>query len=104
MLRQYLLALVIAATVPGLALAAQQSAAAQTQSPAPPVAITPAIPNANGSAQPEPQRSQPPLAQQLSRSNGTIRPPAVDPGMDKMPPATRSTMPVLKPPPAVQSK
>ena len=103
MFRQYLLAVVITTMVPGMALAAQQSAA-PNQSSAPRVAITPAIPNSNGSAQPGRQSGQPSLAQQLSRSNGTIRPPAVDPGMDKLPPATNSTMPVLKPSPNVQSK
>jgi hypothetical protein len=34
----------------------------------------------------------------LSRSNGTITPPNVDPGMETRPPAMGGTMPVLKPP------
>jgi hypothetical protein len=45
------------------------------------------------------------LAQTLSRTNGTITPPAVDRGMAKTPPpSTQGNMPVLHPPANVQSK
>ena len=45
------------------------------------------------------------LAQTLSRTNGTITPPQVDRGMAKSPPSnTQGHMPVLHPPPNVQSK
>ncbi len=88
---------------PGMALAAQQSAA-PNQSPAPPFSISPEAPTSNGSAQLGHESAKQSLDQRLSQSNGTIQPPAVDPGMDKLPPATGTTMPVLKPSPRVQSK
>jgi hypothetical protein len=45
------------------------------------------------------------LAQTLSRTNGTITPPQVDRGMAKPPPSNaQGNMPVLHPPPNVQSK
>ena len=37
------------------------------------------------------------LSSSLAQSNGTLRPPAVDPGMQKTP-AERGTMPVIRPP------
>ena len=99
MFKQLAFAVCAVVMAPCMALAAQQSVA-PNQSPVPASpSINPAAPTSNGSA----QSAKPSLAQRLSQSNGTIRPPAVDPGMDKLPPAT-GTMPVLKPPPNVQSK
>lgn len=63
---------------------------------APGSTISPEKPQASRSAN---------LAQSLSRTNGTITPPQVDQGMAKTPPPnTRGNMPVLHPPPNVQSK
>ena len=99
MFKQLAFAVCVAVMAPCMALAAQQSVT-PNQSPVPASPpMNPAAPTSNGSA----QSAKPSLAQRLSQSNGTIRPPAVDPGMDKLPPAT-GTMPVLKPPPNVQSK
>lgn len=103
MLKQFVFAACVVVMTPGVALAAQQSAA-PNQAPAPPFSIDPAAPNSNGSAQPGRESAKQSLAKRLSQSNGTIQPPAVDPGMDKLPPATGARMPVLRPPPNVQSK
>ena len=103
MLKQFAFAACIVVMTPGLALAAQQSAA-PSQAQAPPFSIHRAAPNSNGPAQLGGQSARQSLGQRLSQSNGTIQPPAVDPGMDKLPPAAGMSMPVLKPPPNVQSK
>jgi hypothetical protein len=100
MFKQLAFAVCVVVMAPCMALAAQQSVAPnQSPVPAPPSSLNSAAPTSNGSA----QSAKPSLAQRLSQSNGTIRPPPVDPGMDKLPPAT-GTMPVLKPPSNVQSK
>jgi hypothetical protein len=103
MLKQLAFAAGVAVMAPCMALAAQQSAA-PSQSPAPPSSINPQAPNSNSPAQLGGESGKQSLAQRLSQSNGTIQPPAVDPGMDKLPPANGTSMPVLKPPPNVQSK
>jgi hypothetical protein len=103
MLKEIAFAACVVAMTPSMGLAAQQSAA-PNQSPAPPFSTNPGAPTSNGSAQLGRQGAQQSLGQRLSQSNGTIQPPAVDPGMDKLPPATSPSMPVLKPPPNVQSK
>lgn len=96
------LAATAAAPMPSPGQTPGQSAA-PTQSPAPPFSIAPATPKSNGSAQLGKQDADQSLAARLSQSNGTIHPPPVDPGMTKVPPQT-GTMPVVKPPPNVQSK
>jgi len=101
MLKQFAFAACVVVMTPGVALAAQQSAA-PSRAQAPPFSINPAAPNGSGQLGGEGARQS--LGQRLSQSNGTIQPPAVDPGMDKLPPAAGTTMPVLKPPPNVQSK
>jgi len=103
MFKQLAFAASVAVMAPCMALAAQQSAT-PNQSPAPPLSINPEASTLNGSAQLGHKSAKQSLAQRLSQSNGTIQPLAVDPGMDKLPPATGTTMPVLKPPPNVQSK
>jgi hypothetical protein len=96
MFKQLAFAAGMAVMAPCLALAAQPS-----QAPA--ASINPQAPS-GGSPQLGHESSKQSLAQRLSQSNGTIQPPAVDPGMDKLPPAAGTAMPVLKPPPNVQSK
>ena len=96
-----LAAILLACSIaPLAALAAQDQAA---QSAAPGVAISPDRPKSSQSAGQADQDAT--LAQKLSRTNGTIKPPAVDPGMTKAPPPdTRGTMPILRPPATTQSK
>jgi hypothetical protein len=101
MFKMLTLAAGLAVATSALALAAQ--GAAPNQSPAPPFSINPAAPKSDQSALSGKNDRDKSLAQSLSESNGTIRPPPVDPGMSKVPPQT-GTMPVLKPPPQVQSK
>jgi hypothetical protein len=38
------------------------------------------------------------MSDKLSKSNGTLKPPDVDPGMAAKPPSTASDMPVIPPP------
>ncbi|HSU04488.1 MAG TPA: hypothetical protein VLI93_02860 [Acetobacteraceae bacterium] len=95
------MAAALAVAAPGCVLAAQQ--AAPNQAPAPPFSIAPEAPKSDQSAQQGKRNSDQSLAQRLSESNGTIHPPPVDPGMNKVPPQT-GTMPIVKPPPNVQSK
>ncbi len=101
MLKQFMLAAGLAVFAPSCLLAAQD--VAPNQSPAPPLAISPSAPKTGESVQLGKQDANRTLAQKLSELNGTIYPPPVDPGMDKLPPET-GTMPVVKPPPNVQSK
>lgn len=101
MLKQFMLAAGLAVFAPGCLLAAQD--VAPNQSPAPPFSLSPTTPKSGESAQLGKQDANQSLAQKLSQSNGTIHPPPVDPGMDKVPPQT-GTMPVVKPPPNVRSK
>jgi hypothetical protein len=49
-----------------------------------------------GSAQGTPGRGS--LSDQLSRREGTLHPPVVDPGIHAPPPDNRSSMPVIPPP------
>ncbi len=101
MLKQLMLAAGLAVFAPSCLLAAQD--VAPNQSPAPPFALSPSTPQSAGAAQPGTPDASRTLAQKLSESNGTIHPPPVDPDMAKVPPQT-GTMPVVKPPPNVQSK
>ena len=100
MLKRLALTAALAVLGPGCVLAAQET---PNVSPAPPFSMTPEAPKSKQSEQLGKQDADKTLAQRLSDSNGTIRPPPVDPGMNKVPPRT-GTMPVLKPPPNVQSK
>jgi hypothetical protein len=102
MLKQIAFAAFVVAMMPCVALAAQPGVAVNP----PPVSsfsTNPEAPTSHGSAQLGRQSANQSLAQRLSHSNGTIQPPAVDRGMVKTPPSN-GTMPVLKPPPNVQSK
>ena len=101
MFKQFALAAVVAVGAPTCVLAAQQ--ATPNQSPAPPFSVAPEAPKSDQSAQQGKHDADQSLAQRLSESNGTIQPPPVDPGMNKVPPQT-GTMPIVKPPPNVQSK
>ena len=77
--------------------------AAQDQAAAPGVTISPDRPKTSQSAAQAGQDAT--LAQSLARTNGTIKPPPVDPGMAKAPPPeSRGTMPILHPPATSQSK
>lgn len=92
--------LLACSVVPFAALAAQDQGA---QPAAPGVTISPDRPKSPDSAAQAGQDAT--LAQKLSRTNGTIKPPAVDPGMTKAPPPeSRGTMPILRPPATSQSK
>jgi hypothetical protein len=97
-------AVAVFASGPSVVLAAQN---APSQSPAPPFTYNPTAPNSGQSAQvghnDAKQTANQSLTDKLARSNGTIAPPQVDTGMTKSPPRT-GTMPILKPPPNVQSK
>ena len=105
MLKQVLLTAGLVLTAPGCLLAAQSvtQPTAPNQSPAPPFSFAPEAPKSDDSAQLGKSSADQSLTQRLSQSNGTIQPPPVDPGMNKVPPRT-GTMPVLKPSPNVQSK
>lgn len=85
---------------PMVAMAAQEQT---PQATAPGVTISPDQPKSSNSANQAKQDAT--LAQKLSQTNGTIKPPPVDPGMAKVPPpGTQGTMPVLHPPANAQSK
>ncbi len=97
---------ILAATFLICSLSPMIAMAAQEQTPqatAPGVTISPDQPKSSRSA--AQGREDANLAQKLSQTNGTIKPPSVDPGMAKAPPANaRGTMPVLHPPANTQSK
>lgn len=83
-----------------LAMAAQEQT---PQAAAPGVTISPDQPKSPRSAAQAGQDAT--LAQKLSQTNGTIKPPTVDPGMTKAPPpGTQGAMPILHPPANTQSK
>lgn len=83
-----------------MAMAAQGQTPQATQ---PDVTIAPDQPKSTRSANQGHQDAT--LAQKLSRTNGTIKPPSVDPGMAKSPPpGTQGTMPIVHPPATSQSK
>jgi hypothetical protein len=58
-------------------------------------------PTGNNASRVPPERIEPPgatMSDKLSKSNGTLKPPDVDPGMAAKPPSTASDMPVIPPP------
>ena len=97
-----LFCLMASMALPGFALA-------QNPQPAPPQETHPPVASPN-SPQPPPERIAPggrapgiagdkTLSGKLSRQRGTLRPPAVDPGIDApVPPHSKGTMPVIPPP------
>jgi len=90
----------LAIALPGVTLAAQTEG---SQAATPGVTIAPDQPKSGKSADLAKQDKT--LAQTLSRTNGTITPPPVDPGMAKTPPKSeQGTMPIVHPPPNVKSK
>jgi len=96
-----LAAILLAGSIMPVSVMAAQEQAVQPTAPG--VTISPDRPKSSQSAAQAGQDAT--LAQKLSRSNGTIKPPAVDPGMAKAPPPdTRGTMPILHPPASTQSK
>lgn len=91
-----------------LGLLVSAPAFAQNPQPAPPTNPTPPIAPPNA-ASPPPERVAPggstgstgsgTLSDRLSRDRGTVKPPAVDPGMTVAPPRTGAgTTPVIPPP------
>ncbi len=96
-----LAAILLAASIAPVSVLAAQDQAVQPAAPG--VTIAPDQPKSPQSAAQAGQDAT--LAQKLSRTNGTIKPPEVDPGMAKAPPPnTRGTMPILHPPAGAQSK
>ena len=90
----------LCSVAPVVGMTAQEQPA---QATAPGVTIAPDQPKSSRSAAQAGHDAT--LAQKLSQTNGTIKPPAVDPGMAKAPPAgTQGTMPILHPPANTQSK
>jgi len=77
------------------------AAAAQNPQPSPPHETAPTVAPPNA-PQPPPERIAPQgnLSEQLSRQQGMLRPPAMDPGIHApLPPQQRSgAMPVIPPP------
>lgn len=103
MLKQIAVAACIAVSASTLALAAQSTGSSEpSQAAAPPYSPSINQPQSDKSSQLGKQDKT--LAETLSQSNGTIQPPAVDPGMAKAPPATEPTMPVVRPPANEKSK
>ncbi len=83
-------------------------AAAQNPQPAPPQEVHPPVAPPSAS-QPPPEKIAPAdrtagatgsttLSEKLSRKQGTLQPPAVDPGMRVPTPQSQGTMPVIPPP------
>jgi hypothetical protein len=79
------------------ALALPLTVQAQTSQPVP----QQLPPTGNDARRVPPERIEPPgatMSDKLSKSNGALKPPDVDPGMAARPPSTASDMPVIPPP------
>jgi hypothetical protein len=79
------------------ALALPLAGQAQTSQPVP----QQPPPTGNDASRVPPERVEPQggtMSDKLSKSNGTLKPPDVDPGMAAKPPSTASDMPVIPPP------
>jgi hypothetical protein len=101
MLEELAFAAGVVLMVPSAMLTAQQTTVPPQATP---FSINPEAPGSHGSAQLGHLGAGQSLTDRLSQSNGTIQPPDVDPGMQKLPPPSRGNMPVLKPAPNTRSK
>ena len=90
----------IQAAIIAAALSLPLAAMAQTTQPTP---ASPPPTGANATHVPPEKLAKPGdrMSNRLSRTNGTITPPNVDPGMATRPPVMGGAMPVLRPPAAM---